>query len=135
MKICLNCERYVKTEDTNCPFCSGSAFEHDRPVGSAHWSRAKVFAARSAMATAALGTAVACGKVDEPDRPNMASGGARASGGDGAVASGGVSSSAGGQETGTGGVDVDGSGGEDTNYGGEIAIYGGPFPDMVQARV
>ena len=84
MKICLNCERYVKSEDTNCPFCSGSAFEHDRPVGSAHWSRAKVFAARSAMATAALGTAVACGKVDEPDRANMASGGARGSGGDAA---------------------------------------------------
>jgi len=137
MKVCLNCERYVKAEDSSCPFCKASAFEVDQALGAAHWSRAKVFAARSAMATAALGTVVACGKVDEPDHPSMSSGGARASGGEAAVASGGDSAAAGGRQTGTGGeIALEGSGGDDnTSYGGDIAIYGGPFPDMMRARV
>ncbi len=67
---------------------------------------------------------VACGDDQEDPKPNTEDGTG------GKVATGGSSASGG---NGTGGEDAEdgGAGGED--YG--IPIYGGPFPDMMKAKV
>jgi len=142
MKVCTVCDRYVQMHETSCPFCASEKLAREAAVaGEVGMSRARVFAARAAITGVVLSAAVACGEEESPYTP-LASGGAAATGGAVATNSGGATASgAGGAGLATGGsiasggtIVIDEAGGE----GGESAdvlIYGGPFPDMMKARV
>lgn len=143
MKICTSCQRYVQSNEEFCPFCQSSELSQERAAqGSGRGlSRARVFAARAVIASAALGTVAACGD-DQDDDDNMTASGGQTANSGGSHASGGAAHGSGGDlvasggkiELGAGGADADGGeGGDDGSVG--IPIYGGPFPDMMKARV
>src|SRR5690606_33898110 len=126
---CAHCERYVKPEDSVCPFCEqplvGSAVSR-LPVPKG-LSRAAAYAVRAAVVGGAIAAAVACGDDDDDDKS-----GKQASAG---TSSGGETS----DEQGSGGKGLGGMVNPD-NTGGDggftpVPIYGGPFPDMVRAKV
>lgn len=139
MKICANCQRYVQNSDESCPFCKSVQLSSE-PIASgssAGLSRARVFAARAVIVSAALGTAAACADGEDNDDNMTASGGSHAAGG--AANSGGSATSSGGAQLASGGASEQGSGGNFASGGdgGDVGIpiYGGPFPDMMKARV
>lgn len=147
MKICTHCERYVKSVETACPFCQAVAFLPMAPARAPEGrSRAHAFAARSVLATATISALSACSGDVETEKvwdggDAMTTGGTSSTGGaspaGGAlVASGGAIPATGGTNTG-GDINLGGQLGElgGEGGGGDILIYGGPFPDMVRARV
>jgi hypothetical protein len=130
MKICTACQRYVKNNETTCPFCSSEGFQEElvSPTLNRGASRARVYAARAVIASAALSATAACGNDDNGD-PATQTGGQANTGGN--EATGGNTMATGGNEPGAGGTDSQGGEGGDVL----IPIYGGPFPDMMKARV
>lgn len=143
MKICTQCERYVKHQETACPFCHATAFVNEAASPALGGrSRAQAFSARAALATATIGAMASC--AGEPETVWEGTGGAAHTGG--MIAhTGGTLLASGGTTPGTGGDAAGGAlelggqgselGGESGDGGSEILIYGGPFPDMVKARV
>lgn len=144
MKICVHCERYVKHQEAACPFCSATTFVNEAasPPGGRR-SRAQAFSARAALATATIGAMASC--AGESETIWEGTGGAATSGGALITATGGTLLASGGTTPGTGGHAPGGAmelggqgselGGESGDGGSEILIYGGPFPDMIRARV
>lgn len=134
MKICTDCQRYVNSEERACPFCSSKAFKDEvvSPNVGRSASRAHVYAARAVIASAALSATAACGDETRDEDPTTEIGGQASSGG--SEASGGTAMATGGDGTSSGGNDARGGEG---GQGGDtsIPIYGGPFPDMMKARV
>lgn len=128
MVPCPQCDRYVKAEDAECPFCNAPRVAGEPAVRrpSPGLSRAAAFAVRAALATGALAAAVACGDEDEGKGQQAAGGQASGGKASGGTASGGMAS---------GGIDP----GPDDNLGGggfaPVPVYGGPFPDMIRAKV
>lgn len=131
MKICTDCQRYVNDDERACPFCSSEAFKDEviSPNVGRGASRAHVYAARAVIASAALSATAACGDESRDDDPTTETGGQASTGG--SEASAGTAMATGGNGISLGGSDA--RGGE----GGEVMvpIYGGPFPDMMKARV
>jgi hypothetical protein len=143
MKICTTCQRYVQNDETTCPFCSSTELRAERMVSGAGrgLSRAKIFAARAVIAGSTLGTVVACGDDESEDDSATATGGTNMSGGASTMSSGGANASTGGAQNPSSGGSIDQGGagpessGGDSNYEVGVPIYGGPFPDMMKARV
>lgn len=142
MKTCKSCQRYVHNDEVTCPFCSSNELgsEPASPSLGRGVSRARVYAARAAIAGAALAVTTACGDDGDQDDATSQSGGQASTGGQtntGGQASTGGQTNTGGQIN-TGGAE-DASGGTDNSggFGGDVGIpiYGGPFPDMAKARV
>ncbi|NLE89265.1 MAG: hypothetical protein GX607_23010 [Myxococcales bacterium] len=126
MTPCSSCDRYVKANASTCPFCGAActAAPSAARAPAPGLSRAAAFSIRAALATGAIAAAVACGDDDDDDKSNQVATGGQSTGGE---ASGGVASGGAALDTSPGGL---GGGGFSP-----IAIYGGPFPDMVRAKV